>query len=85
MLSTYQLMISDLNNILIGPIKKSYIMVYHESLQLTTSSENRFKLNKSHRVLEPNELQWLKPYVEFNTRTNRSRKIQTRIKKSYKN
>ena len=85
MLSTYQLMISDLNNILIGPIKKSYIMVYHESLQLTTSSENRFKLNKSHRVLEPNQLQWLTPYVEINTRTNRSRKLQTRIKKRCKN
>ena len=74
MLPIYQLMISDLNNIPIGTIKKSYIMVYHETLQLTTLSETRLKLNKSHRILEPNQLQWLKPYVEFNKRTNRSRK-----------
>lgn len=45
-LSIYQLMIADLNNIPLGTIKKRYIMVYHESLQLTIFSKTRIKTKK---------------------------------------
>ena len=45
-------------------IKKNYV-IYYENLQLYL----RIGLNpkKIHLVLEFNQSQWLKPYVEFNT------------------
>ena len=39
-------------------------MIYHE---LKTVLEVRIKTKRIHRVLEFNQSQWLKQYVEFNT------------------
>ena len=39
-------------------------MIYHE---LKTVLEVRIKTKKIHRLLEFNQSQWLKQYVEFNT------------------
>ena len=44
--------------------KEKYVLQY-ESLQLYLRIQ--LKLKKIHRVLEFNQLQWLKPNVEFNT------------------
>ena len=72
MLSDYQLMIADLYNIPIGNIKKlvsnffdkEIYVIHYENLQLYL----RLGLNlKIYRVLEFNQSQWLKQYVEFNT------------------
>ena len=41
-------------------------MLHYENLQLYLRVE--LKLKKLHRVLEFNELQWLKPYIEFNAK-----------------
>ena len=36
-------------------------------MKFTTVLENRIKTKKIHRLLEFNQLQWLKAYIEFNT------------------
>ena len=41
-------------------------MLHYENLQLYLRLE--LKLKKLHRVLEFKELQWLKPYIEFNAK-----------------
>ena len=72
MLSEYQLKIADLYNIPIGNIKnlvpnffdKEKYMLHYENLQLYLRLG--LKLKKIHRVLEFNQSQWLKPYIEFN-------------------
>ena len=73
MLSKYQLLIADSYNTSTGNVKKmvpnfldkeKYVLHYknfHVYLRL------RLKQKKVHRVLELNESQWLKPYVECNT------------------
>ena len=53
MLPNYQIKIADFQNIPIGNVKKLVIL--------------RLKLKKIHRVLEFNQSQWLKPFVEINT------------------
>ena len=74
MLSKYQLKIVDLYNISIGNIKKwvpnafdkeNYVLHY-ENLKLYLRLE--LKLKKTHRVLEFNQSQWRRPYIEFNTK-----------------
>ena len=72
MLSDYHLKIADLYNIPIGNFKKSVpnfldkekYAIHYENLQLYLRLG--LKLN-IYRVLEFNQPQWLKPYVEFNT------------------
>ena len=44
-------------------VKEKY-MLHHENVQLFLRLE--LKLKVIHRVLELNQLQWLKPYAEFN-------------------
>ena len=69
MLSEYQLKIADLYNIPIGNVKKIVpnflYMLNYEKLKLYFRLG--LKLKKIHRVLEFNQSQWLKPYIEFNT------------------
>ena len=68
----YQLMISDFYKILNDNVKKlvpkffvkEKYMLHHENVQLFLRLE--LKLKVIHRVLELNQLQWLKPYAEFN-------------------
>ena len=70
MFSGYLLKIADHYNIQIGNVKKlvpnffDYV-IHYENLQLYLRLE--LQLRKVHRVLEFNQSQWLKPYVEFNT------------------
>ena len=73
MLSDYQLKIADLYKIPVGNVKKlgpnffdkeNYVLHY-ENLQLYL--RQRLKLKIIHRVLEFNQSQWLKPFIEFNT------------------
>ena len=74
MLSNYQLKIAEFCDISIGNVKKlvpnffdveKYVL-HQENLQLYLRL--RLKLKKIHRVLEFNQSQWLKLYVEFNTK-----------------
>ena len=68
----YQLMISGFYKILNDNVKKlvpkffvkEKYMLHHENVQLFLRLE--LKLKVIHRVLELNQLQWLKPYAEFN-------------------
>ena len=73
MLSAYQLKIDDLYNIPVGNIKKlvsnffdkgKYVL-HHENLQFYLRLG--LKLKEIHRVLEFNQSQLLKSYIEFNT------------------
>ena len=72
-LPEYQLKISDLYNILTGNVKtlvpkffdKEKYVLHYENLQLYL--REGLKLRKIHSVLEFNQSQWLKPYIEFDT------------------
>ena len=73
MLLEYHLKITDLYNVPIGNVKKlapnffdeeTYVLRY-KNLQLYVRLG--LKLKKIHRVLEFNQSQWLKPYIEFST------------------
>ena len=48
-------------------------MLHYENLQLYLRLELKLEANKLHPVLEFNQSQWLKSYVEFHKK-NRSRK-----------
>ena len=79
MLSKYQLKIVDFYNISVSNVKKlvpnskeKYVLPYG-SLQFYLRLGLKFK-KKIHWILELNQSQWLKPYMEFNTKKNRSRK-----------
>ena len=73
MLSSYQLKIADFY-ISIGTAKnfvpsifdKEKCALHYENLQLYLRIDG-LKLNKILRVLQLNQLRWLKPYVKFNT------------------
>ena len=72
MLSNYQPKIADFYNIPIGNVKKlvhSFIAKENVCAGLRELATLRLglKLKKIHCVLEFNQSQWLKPYVEFNT------------------
>ena len=72
-LSKYQLNIADFSNIPIGTVKKLLLnffskekyVLHFQKLQLYLKLELKFR--KIHRVLEFNQSQELKPYVELNT------------------
>ena len=72
MLSEYQLEIANLYNTLIGNVKKlvsnlfdkEKYVIHYENVQLYLRLGLKLKI---HRVLEFNQSQWLKPYIEFNT------------------
>ena len=73
-LSDYQLKIADVYNIPISNIKKLVLncfdkekyMIHYGNLKLETLLEVRSKAEKIHRVLEFDQSQWLKQYIEFN-------------------
>ena len=73
MLSEYQLKMADLYNIPIGNVRKlvpnlfdkEKYVIHYENMKLNLRIG--LKLKKIHRVLEFNQSQWLKPYIEFNT------------------
>ena len=73
MLSEHQLKIADLYNVPNGNVKKlvpnlfdkEKYLIHYENLQLYLRLG--LKLKKVHRVLEFNQSQWLKPYIDFNT------------------
>ena len=73
MLSNYQLQAADLYNILIDNVKKllpnfldkEKYVIHYENLKMYSRFE--LKLKDILRILEFNQSQWLKQYVEFNT------------------
>ena len=78
-LSEYQLKIADLYNIPIGNVKKlpnafgkEKYVIHYENLKFYLRLG--LKLKKIHRILEFNQSQWLKQYVDFNKQKIRSMK-----------
>ena len=77
MLSGYQLKIADFSNIPIGNVKKlvpnffdkEKYVIHYENLKLYLKLG--LKLKNIHRVLNFNQSQWVKQYVEFNTHTQK--------------
>ena len=63
----YQLKIADLYNICIDNVKKLIKKICDLLWKLEALLEARVKTKKIHHVLEFNQSQWLKQYVEFNT------------------
>ena len=90
MLSDCQLKIADLYNISISNVKKlvpnffdkEKYVIHYEKLKLYLRLGLKVK-KKIHRVLEFNQSQWLKQYVEFNTqkRIEAEQKMVTKMEK----
>ena len=76
MVSDNQLKIADFYNILIGNVRtlvpnlfdKEKYVIYYENLQLYLRLGLKLKRNLVYRVLEFNQSQWLKQYVEFDSK-----------------
>ena len=71
MLSEYQLKVADLYKTPIDNVKKLVPIFFDREkyvLYYATFLEARNRSKKIHRVLEFNQSQWLKPYIEFNTK-----------------
>ena len=51
---------------LVSCFDKEKYMIHYENLKLETLLEVRSKAEKIHRVLEFDQSQWLKQYIEFN-------------------
>ena len=90
MLSDCQLKIADLYNISISNVtklvpnffdKEKYV-IHYEKLKLYLRLGMKVK-KKIHRLLEFNQSQWLKQYVEFNTqkRIEAEQKMVTKMEK----
>ena len=88
MLSEYQLKVTDLYNIPTGNVKKlvtnffeeGKYVIHYKNLQVFLRLG--LKLKKIHRILEFNQLQWLKPYIEFDTQKRiQVEKIMTKMEK----
>ena len=79
--SNYQMKMPDFYNIPNGNVKilvPNFVLI-KKSMCFIMKTWNfifkvRIKTKKIHHVLEFNQSQWRKPYVEFNTQNNRSRK-----------
>ena len=72
MLYEYQLKTADLYNIPVGNVKKLVPNLFDKEkdviqYELKLYLRLELKLKKIRRVLEFNQLRWLKPYIEFNT------------------
>ena len=75
MLSKYQLMIFNdfFKKLMPNVFVKENYMLHYENLQLQLKLA--LKIKKIHLILEFNQSQWHKPYVEFDTKQKiRSRK-----------
>ena len=92
-MSNYQLKVVEFYYIPIGNVKKlapnffdkeKYVLHY-ENLQLYLRLG--LKVKEIHHVLEFNQSQWQKPYVEFNTHTKeqKQKNMKTKMEKSCRN
>ena len=65
MLILYNIPLGNVKKLVSNVFDKENYMIHCENLQLYLIL--RLKLKKIHCVLEFNQSQWLKPYIEFNT------------------
>ena len=65
MLILYNIPLGNVKKLVSNVFDKEKYVIHCENLQLYLRL--RLKLKKIHRVLEFNQSQWLKPYIEFNT------------------
>ena len=67
MLCKYQLLTADFYNILMGHAKKLVSNFFDKEKKSASKWKLGLKLKKIHRLLEFNQSQCLKPYIELNT------------------
>ena len=91
MLSEYQLKITDSYHIPISNVEKLvpnffFKEVYASLWKFAILLENRIKTKKIHHLLEFNQLQWLKPYIEFNIQKRiEAKKLMAKMEKYWTN